>query len=66
MKEFSPSKKNRINDKVIISIRMESSKIERIDEVADMIYLSRNELINQCIDYALSNLKISDKKKVNN
>jgi len=45
---------------------MESSKIERIDEVADMIDLSRNELINQCIDYALSNLKISDKKKVNN
>ena len=59
MKKFQPSK----SEKVVISIRLEDSKLEEIDKIASKIDISRNELIVQCLDFAIKNLEF---KKVNN
>ena len=59
MAKFIPTK----SEKVVISIRLENEKINKIDELASKIDISRNELINQCLDYALNNLQFVDKEK---
>ncbi len=56
MCKFLPSKKINTNKNVIISLRTESSKVEKIDEIACKIDVSRNNLIDQCIDYSLGYL----------
>lgn len=61
MVKFIPTK----NEKIVISIRMEQEKINRIDEIANKIDISRNELINQCLDFALENLEFKKNKKDN-
>ena len=48
-----------------ITIRIDFKKLERIDRLAAKYRLSRSELINQCIDYALQHmpdLEKADKK----
>ena len=60
MKKFIPIK----SEKIVISIRLENEKINKIDEIASKIDISRNELINQCLDFALENLEF--KKEKNN
>jgi len=61
MTKFIPIK----SEKIVISIRMENEKINRIDEIASKIDISRNELINQCLDFALENLEFDSKEKSN-
>lgn len=61
MPKFIPIK----SEKIVISIRIENEKINKIDETAKKINISRNELINQCLDYALNNLEFVDKEKSN-
>lgn len=61
MAKFIPTK----SEKVVISIRLENEKINKIDEIDNKINISRNELINQCLDYALNNLEFVDKEKSN-
>lgn len=56
MTSFQPSKKTSLNDKIVISIRLEETKLKQIDKIADKTNISRNELINQCLDYALENI----------
>lgn len=56
MDKFKPKKKKLNNEKIVISIRIDINKINEIDQIAGKIDISRNELINQCINYALSNL----------
>lgn len=51
MRSFTPKPYK----KVPISIRLEIEKIEKIDQLAARCQISRNELISQCIDYALEN-----------
>lgn len=58
MIKFQPSK----SEKVVISIRIEDYKLEEIDKIASKIYISRNELINQCLDYAINNLEFKNIK----
>ena len=53
MEVFSPKKE----DKEVISIRLPASLLKRLDESAAKSDLSRNELINQCIVFALNHLK---------
>jgi len=65
MTKFQPSKKSLNNEKIVISIRTSIQKIEEIDKIANEIDISRNELINQCIDYALANIDFKEKKKEN-
>lgn len=57
MVKFQPFK----NEKVVITIRIDSEKLEMIDKLATKIDISRNEFINQCLDYAINNLDKDDK-----
>lgn len=62
MVKFIPIK----SEKIVISIRLETEKINKIDEIANKIDISRNELINQCLDYAINNIEfIKEKKAIN-
>ncbi len=65
MKSFKPYKKLNASEKMVTTIRIDSETINEIDKIANEIDVSRNELINQCIRYALDNIKNNeiDKKK---
>lgn len=52
MAKFKPIKP----DKVVVSIRILSSTLELIDQKATEADISRNEIINQMILFALSNM----------
>ena len=45
------------NDKVVISMRIDTKLLETIDSEAYKARISRNENISQCISYALSNME---------
>ncbi len=62
MNNFIPMKKANTCDKVVISIRLAESRLHKIDKLSIENDISRNEFINQCIDFALSNLGPSDIK----
>ena len=62
MAKFQPYKKPLLNDKIVISMRLEESRLNQIDSIASKIDISRNELINQCIEYALENIDFTDTK----
>ncbi len=47
-----------------ISIRLAFETLETIDKLASEFNISRNELINQCIDYALDHMSDSKKQAV--
>ena len=52
MEKFIPQKP----EKEVISMRISSITLSKIDQIATEIDISRNELINQCIEFALQNL----------
>lgn len=58
MEKFIPKK----YEKEVISMRISSETLEELDEKAAKIGISRNELINQCINFALANMENSDKE----
>lgn len=66
MKEFEPYKKPTSIEKVVATIRIDNTMLEEIDKLASEIDISRNELINQCIRYALDNLKLKNKMQKEN
>ena len=53
MNEFKPIKQ----EKQVISIRLDTSTLQLIDSLSAQVDISRNELIVQCIEYALNNMK---------
>ena len=55
LNEFKPVK----SEKIVISIRIDTDKLKTIDGLATATDISRNEMIIQCIDYAIKNI---DKK----
>ena len=57
MKNFEPSKNKRNIEKSVISIRLDSELLEKVDEASVKADISRNEFLVQCITYALQNLK---------
>lgn len=63
---FKPTKKPLTNDKIIISLRMNIDKLEQVDAIAGESDISRNELINQCIEFALEHLEKNSKKEKTN
>lgn len=63
MKKFKPNKKDKNFEKLVISIRIEENKLEIIDKLASKIDISRNEFINQCLDYAIENIDFKEEKK---
>lgn len=52
MKKFIPKKP----EKEVISIRISSDLLAKIDFVANDTDISRNELIVQCIEFAMENI----------
>lgn len=50
---FKPIKQ----EKTVISIRLDVDMLKIIDELAQKTDISRNEIIVQCIDFALKNTK---------
>ena len=58
MANFLPQKP----EKEVISIRIKSETLRIIDNIANQTKISRNELINQCIDFALENFNHGIKK----
>ena len=59
MEKFFPKKP----EKEVISMRISSETLEQVDRKAAEIGISRNELINQMISYALDNLEDSERKE---
>ena len=55
MEVFMPKKP----DKEVISIRISSDLLETVDKNAAKSDISRNEFINQCIQFAIEHLKDS-------
>ena len=53
MEKFIPKK----NEKDIISVRLPAQLLETLDTKAAAYGISRNELINQCIKFALENME---------
>jgi len=53
MDGFKPIK----NEKTVISIRIDRDTLADIDSMANETDISRNEMIIQCIDYALKHSK---------
>ena len=53
MEDFKPFK----NEKIVISIRIEKEMLNVVDKLANKTDISRNEMIVQCIEYALKNFK---------
>ena len=53
MDGFKPIK----NEKTVISIRIDRDMLELVDSMANEADISRNEMIIQCIEYALKNAK---------
>jgi predicted transcriptional regulator len=51
MNDFKPAKK----EKTVTSIRIDTDMLKTIDDLANDTDISRNEMIVQCIDYALKN-----------
>jgi hypothetical protein len=42
--------------KVIFSVRVQEDKLEHIGKIATAHNMSRNQFINQCIDFAIQNM----------
>lgn len=57
MKDFIPTQYK----KEQISIRLPENVLQRIDRLAAQTGISRNKLINQCIDYALEHTDLEKK-----
>ena len=53
MNDFKPIK----HEKTVISIRLDTEVLKKVDELSTETDISRNELIVQCIEYALKNFK---------
>jgi len=51
---FKPVKPN--EEKIVISLRILADTLEKIDKKAETVDISRNELINQMIMFALSKM----------
>ena len=62
MKKFQPTNKC---EKIVITIRIEDYRVEELDRIASKINISRNELISQCLDFAVKNLEFKKEKKTN-
>ena len=59
MTKFIPKK----SEKEAISIRISIEKLEVVDAMSARYDISRNEFINQCIDFALEHMVSEEKQE---
>lgn len=52
MKDFIP----KLYKKEAVTIRFDHATLEKLDRISNRYGLSRNELVVQCVQYALQNL----------
>lgn len=52
MNKFIPKK----SDKEVISVRLTEELLKSIDRYAEKYEISRNEFINQCLNFAIENI----------
>lgn len=57
MQKFIPTK----TEKEVISIRLESELLRTVDAAAEQAEISRNEFINQSIQFALEHLSCEER-----
>ena len=62
MSSFVPKK----SEKDVISIRIDSDLLKVVDKTASKSDISRNEVVVQCIEFALKNLDGGNNKKLFN
>lgn len=60
MNKFKLKKKKYNTETIVVSLRMPSELIEKIDEICEKSGRTRNELIIKSIDFALENIEIED------
>lgn len=53
MEKFKPIKP----EKVVVSVRMDSTLLKELDRLSIEVDISRNEFIVQCIEYAIKNVQ---------
>lgn len=53
MERFSPKKP----EKEVISMRISKDLLDNLDKKSAVVGISRNELINQCIQFALAHME---------
>lgn len=58
MMKFNPFK----SEKIVITIRIEDYRVEELDKIANKLNISRNELISQCLDFAVKNIEFKKTK----
>ena len=58
MEKFQPTSKSSKSEKIVVTIRIEDYRVEELDRIASKINISRNELISQCLDFAIKNLEL--------
>ena len=63
MNKFQPYTKNFAAEKIVISFRLDETRLKKIDKLACGYNISRNEFIKQCIDLALNNLEDQENKQ---
>ena len=56
--------KSNDENKKVISIRVEQRHLDKIDKIAAKNYLSRNQCINQMLEFVLQ--RVSDDNNINN
>lgn len=59
MIKFNPTK----SEKIVITIRIEDYRVDELDKIANKLNISRNELISQCLDFAIKNIDLKDVKE---
>jgi len=58
MIKFNPTK----SEKVVITIRIEDYRVDELDKIANKLDISRNELISQCLYFAIKNIDLKEVK----
>ena len=61
MIKFNPTK----SEKIVITIRIEDYRVDELDNIANKLNISRNELISQCLDFAIKNIDLKEVKQKN-
>ena len=57
MEKFKPDTTKTSKEKSVISIRLNDEIINKLTDIANSLDISRNQLIVQCIEYALTNME---------
>lgn len=57
-KKLKIKQKKYSGESSVVSLRMPNKLIKRIDEAAEISGRTRNDIIIQCLDFALDNLEI--------